>query len=250
MNWEFKNLNQTKLSEAQTQKIPEYVKALEIAHSSTMANPIFSQYFVRESIGTKNDGIVPAGNIEYGLCQALHGEEAAVAALRSRFGEFHSDPLIMGVATSGIANPCGNCRDIMLDELGPNIELVTGGLNGGPAYIAQLSDYIFDDFTPARNTDYVRLSEEIKATILAGNKLVNDAYSPDSHKSRHYHALIVTESDHYFGAFDVMCDYHPIYALRDAIRQARRNWDPFIKQVIVVCENDASKPPHVMYKDR
>jgi hypothetical protein len=49
-----------------------------------------------------------------------------------------------------------------------------------------------------------------------------------------------------------MCDYHPIYAGRDACRQAIRDSNPFIQRVIIVCEDPdrRRKMPHVMYKDR
>lgn len=51
-----------------------------------------------------------------------------------------------------------------------------------------------------------------------------------------------------------MCDYHPIYAGRDAVRQAIRNFDPFISKLVVVRHTTPNttlfKAPHVMYKDR
>jgi hypothetical protein len=48
-----------------------------------------------------------------------------------------------------------------------------------------------------------------------------------------------------------MCEYHPIYALRDAVRQARRNRSARIKQVVIVAPSAGKDiPPHVMYKDR
>lgn len=48
-----------------------------------------------------------------------------------------------------------------------------------------------------------------------------------------------------------MCDYHPVYALRDAIRQARRANDPFAQSVVIVSEDFGDKrAPQVMYKDR
>jgi hypothetical protein len=71
------------LSDGQKARIGEYIKALEIAKNSVVANPLFSQYFVKESIGVVGGEMLAAGNIEYGICQALHAEEAAVAAFRA-----------------------------------------------------------------------------------------------------------------------------------------------------------------------
>ena len=49
-----------------------------------------------------------------------------------------------------------------------------------------------------------------------------------------------------------MCDYHPIYALRDAVRQVRRENDVTtgLTAIYVVCCGDGTLPPDVMYKDR
>src|SRR3989344_5739447 len=88
-----------------------------------------------------------------------------------------------------------------------------------------------------------------------GGFLVNDAYSPpDVHPERKYYAAIYSRKGVYYGALDLMCDYHPIYPLRDAIRQARRSQDPCVQSVLIVgadtSEDLAGVPPHVMYKDR
>ncbi|MBI2475180.1 hypothetical protein HYV69_02010 [Candidatus Uhrbacteria bacterium] len=242
------------LSPHQYTRIGKYVAALEAAASSTVANPIFSQYFVKESIVPTLGEIVPAGNIEYGLCQALHGEEAVVAAYRSRFGRSTQDVVIGIIAGSpgNIATPCGNCRDILLDDLGADFEIVSGAADGGEAIIANMSDYTFSKFEQLATYQVSNhFFDLVKFTIQHGEHLVNDVFSPkDAHPERKYHALICTDKDKYFGAHDVMCDYHPIYALRDAIRQARRACDPLVHSVMIVCKGSGEIAPHVMYKDR
>lgn len=243
------------LSSAQKERINKYTEALEIAAKSVVANPPFSNYFVKESIGLVSDEMVPAGNIEYGICQALHGEESAVAAFRARYGRIHTEEIVLGIVAGNpgnIATPCGNCRDIMLEDLGQNFEIVSGTADGGTAVVANMSHYLFSDFRSSAVADVSPDTlEKIKVAIRQGAVLINDAYSPKSiHPERRYHALVNTRSSNYVGARDVMCEYHPIYALRDAIRQARRANDPFVQSVIIVCEDFGGGVPHVMYKDR
>ena len=263
------------ISSEQQAKISLYEKALELAVVSNVANPIFSKYFVKESIGFKGHQIVPAGNIEYGFCQALHGEESAVASLLSFYDlhgikvkELNLQNLILGIITKGMAMPCGNCRDLLLDTFGENFEIVAGDPQGdGLAIVSQMKDYLYEDFgkavTPfhiaALKKSYPFSAKEFnqlrEITLKEGAKLNNDAYSPREN-NRDYYALIVTEKNKFFGSHDVMADYHPIYALTDAIRQARRANDPFIKYVMIVRkvkvkqDTDVITPPHIMYKDR
>lgn len=276
------------LSPARKEKIGEYTEALETAAKSNIANPSFSKYFVRESVKTVYSRAIPAGNIEYGLCQALHGEESAVASFRAQWGRTKDKEIILGsvagnrddVATphekrrtiqledfgvdkkivlgiiagspGNIATPCGNCRDILLEDFGDNLEIVSGAPNGGLAIVTNMKQYLCPDF---RETPVSSIPSDVmarcKIAIRRGAQLVNDAYSPkDVRPERRYHALIKTQNKTYIGARDIMCDYHPVYALRDAIRQARRNNDPFVHSVVIVCEDFGGGIPQVMYKDR
>lgn len=237
--WTFKRIDNKPIDET---KISQYEEALNIALNSSVANPCFSNYFVKESIGG-----LPCGNLEYGLCQALHGEECAIAAFRSINNNEKSGVVIGIIAgdSGNVATPCGNCRDILRQNLRMDLEIVSGSANGGIAIVATMRDYLFETFKDV--TIDTSINREIQETIHEGKRLTNDAYSPNIYSERIYFALIVTEKNKFFGAHDIMCDYHPIYALRDAIRQARRTNDPFIKYVIIVSE-DAF--PDVMYKDR
>jgi len=210
---------------------------------------------VRTGVGSVQNKMLPAGNIEYGLCQALHGEETAVATFRSHYGRTNVEEAILGIIDGNpenISGPCGNCRDIMLEDLGADFEIVSGAADGGVAVVAKMSQYLFSGF---RSLDIGSISpdiqKKIKVVIRDGALLVNDAYSSEYiHPERRYHALIATQINYFIGARDIMCDYHPIYALRDAIRQARRANDPSVQSVIIVCENFGGGAPQVTYKDR
>lgn len=241
----------TALSKTQTARVNVYTEALKTAKDSTVANPFFSNYFVREGIGIISSKMVPAGNIEYGFCQALHGEESAISAFRSRYHREHQSKIILGIITRSpddIVSPCGNCRDIMLDDLGTNLEIVTGTADGGTAIVMTMEQYLFSEF---RKTKLPKNTKSIRNLIQMCESLTNDAYSPPKvHPERKYHAVIRTNTNIFFGAHDVMCDYHPIYALRDAVRQARRAHDPFVQSVLILYQDFGSGSPHVMYKDR
>lgn len=248
-NWTFANLDWE-----QTAKVADYENALETARQSWATNPIFSDFHVKTAIGYAGWPMAQAGNIEYGLCEALHSEEAAVGALRSAYEKRAlRGPIILGCMVAKPGNPampCGNCRDIMLAELGPDFEIVAGADVGGLAVVTQMKDYLFDNFKALKSRWPSNLKTEILETVQKGDTLMNDAYSLGAHQSLQYHASIVTATYHHFGARDIMVDYHPLYALRDAIRQARRNNDPMIKRVIIVCQDFGGGPPQVMYKDR
>lgn len=265
---EFKALRRTingeaelvELSSEQLNRIPVYIKALETADKSQVPDPKFSGYFCKESIGFRT--MHKAGNVEYGFCCALHGEVSGGAVLRASSDgpRGFDDQLVMGIIADDSeggkpANPCGDCRDFMLDALGPKLEIVSGPADGGVAVVAKLSDYLFE-FDGSKNFDLnPDFERNFLGVFLGGNLHVCDNYSPpDVHPERRYYACINGKYGRYYGALDLMCDYHPIYPLRDAIRQARRARDARFDSVIVVGQDVsnglAEVPPHVMYKDR
>ena len=70
--------------------------ALNSAAKSKVPDPKFSQYYVncaclvldgKGSVAYSCKTEVLGGNTEYGLCQALHGEESLVTALKSAMGD-------------------------------------------------------------------------------------------------------------------------------------------------------------------
>lgn len=261
--WNFKNarlnasgcMSLEDISPKQKARVNKYTKALEVATKSAVANPPFSNYFVKVGVGAVRGKMLPGGNIEYGICQALHGEESAVAAFRSHYGRKKVGNAVLRIIAGNpgsITTPCGNCRDIMLEDLGADFEIVSGAASGGVAVVAKMSQYLFYGFgSLAVGNLHPDTLCKMKVAIHEGALLVNDAYSPEHvHPERRYHALITTRHNSFVGARDVMCDYHPIYALRDATRQARRANDPYVHSVYIVCEDFDGRPPHVMYKDR
>lgn len=265
--WEFKNtllrdngkVIFTELSEEQKKRIPDYIEVLRVAHSSDVPKPSFSDYFCKEAIGPVGGLKLAAGNIEYGVCKALHGEEAAVAAYRSFYRrKDKNEKVVLGMVSgqSGqIPALCGNCRDILLDEFGLDLEIIAGAFDGGLATVISMRDYLFSDFEKFYNSyighGLLSYYEEIMAHWET-NGINNDVYSGDLYPERKYYAMINTSIGKYFGAFDIMCDYHPIYPLRDAIRQIRRKNTLFsINNVSILFRGlKDGALPHVMYKDR
>lgn len=251
------------LSAEQILRKPAYLMALRVAESSRVPNPKFSNYFVRGSLNG-----MACGNIEYGLCQALHCEESG-APLPKVFcspGDnpvlaFYSPRLESADNLDFLLGPCGNCRDILLDVFGEKLEVVSGSPNGGLAVVVPFSFYLFDDYKQLGLGRLWWLDETLSldglltraaATFAEGRRLEHDAFSPpDIHPERKYYAMVETANGGvYYGAFDLQCEYHPIYPLRDATRQARRSHDSDILRVVIVRRDSARQVPHVMYKDR
>ncbi|MBI3590702.1 MAG: hypothetical protein HY094_04900 [Candidatus Melainabacteria bacterium] len=275
--WDFKALaplrrntppQTVELRKEQQERIPIYEQALTVSVNSKVAHPKFSNYFVKEGVIT-NSHALPAGNVEYGSCQALHGEESAVAAHRSSLslsGE-NPDDLVLGIIAGNPGNvpsPCGNCRDIMRDTFGTNFEIASGAPEGGLAVVVPMSTFTFD--TPREVNIGARKRLEVYSalgmnkgdfnslvakTIKEGKFLTNDPYCPPKiHPERRYYATIVTNRGLHHGGRDVMVEYHPIYALRDAVRQGRREDDSSGIQSVIVVAEDPNMMPDVMYKDR
>ena len=146
------------LSQEQTERVHAYENALIVARDSSVPSPIFSNYFVKGSIGTPqltlSQSVHPTGNIEYGLCQALHCEETAVAVLKSKCNTTQKvyNPILGFCNKNESSNPptcCGNCRDILLDAFGPELEIVAGRPNGEIALVSKLNDLLcekYDEF--------------------------------------------------------------------------------------------------------
>lgn len=262
VEWEFKRLspNTNKLISLTKEQLAfkhDYSNALRAALETKVPNPKFSKYYVRESMGEQGEFKMPSGNIEYGFCQALHGEESAVAAFKS-VNRRHGGGVVMGLIVpkpeEGIS-PCGNCRDILFDEVGEELEIVAGAPNGGSAVISTLKSYLFKNYQKIPRVKALTLEEgfitKVWDTLREGERITFDGYSPkDIHPERRYYASVSTKRGLYFGGLDLMCDYHPIYPLRDAVRSARRAGDPNPEFAILLGQEPSSNPPHVMYKDR
>lgn len=252
MRWEFQAVNPDgtlgALDKRQRALVPQYEAALAAACASEAADPIFSGFRVRSSMGG-----VPGGNIEYGFCQALHSEEFAGAAFRavSSFTQGIVGIPVFGLAAHAagkIATPCGNCRDFLLDAFGPDLETVYGHPDGGVATVIPLRQYLFDGYWPFPVYQTLQQAAE---KVLQYRSLEYDPYSPSSvHPERRYLVTLFTRYHQYYGARDVGCDFHPIYPMQDAIRAARHDLQYSLLEVLIVAEDIGDRPPHVMYRDR
>ncbi len=273
--WEFFGLNYnnepTLLKDENI--IPWLQIALIAAAKSKVPDPKFSAYYVNCSclVINKETGellyscerLVQGGNIEYGLCQALHGEESLVAALKSRLAmsaeELKNYAVLIAFSSKfedgGVPTCCGNCRDIMRDALPLNTMIFGGHPKGGKVIIAHLWNLLGDQYrsvyrkgvSPLDAKELISI-DSIESLLLDCRRLENDIYFPGSpNPGRRYCAIIKGEDHTYLGAHDVMCDYHPIYAVRDAVRQARRDKKPQFSYVVVASQDYF---PDVMYKDR
>jgi cytidine deaminase len=247
------------LPDRQASRIYSYEQGLIAAAQSEVAHPWFSGYSVKTSLRRSRPaagGPVSAGNIEYGLCQAIHGEETAVAAFRSRCDQARESGFIVAFtahAPGNIPKSCGNCRDILRDTLGTDIDIVHGHPTGGIAVVVRMEQYLVGSYQPLRMGVEVGADDErlIRKIWQQGQRLTNDAFSPDDAcPERKYAVMIETEFGRYFGGRQVYCDYHPLYAIRDAIRAAECAGDTALRSVWVVCQNDTGLPADVMYKDR
>lgn len=234
-----------------------YESLLQAAATSNAAKPSFSGYFVRGSGTTFNNANPPqSGNIEYGHCQALHNEEATVAALASRKNsvEFEGFPAIAIVAGKGKGSldsftmPCGNCRDILRDTLGPDCVVLSGTEDGGIALVAKLSDALFENYQPISAFDIwgtVRRCEEI---------FHNPYHNPNYLPLRNYGVCVLTGKKGSFkkiyGSSFVHADFHPIYPIESVGLQMWLKKEFHVNMVAVVAEGNGSAPPDVMYRDR
>ncbi len=265
------------LNREQQKLIPAFDDALNVAAQSEVSHPIYSGYRVKESISG-----LPAGNISYGKKRALHGEEVAVANIYSKEGIVSASelPLILrNIATynpaialpkiipnlilaiiahdpDGMAKPCGNCLDLLRDKLGRSLNVVFGASGGGEAKVAKLGDFLFEVGREHRISLRAREGPNLIATLAGqtfseGTRLTDDAYvSKAEALSRNYNALVVTNKGKYYGGYECLCDYHPIYAGRDAIRQARRAHDYFLRYALFTAPGPGNNPPDIMYMDR
>lgn len=243
-----------------------YKDVLRSAAESQCASPIYSGFHVKGSIHIPGAGHASqSGNIEYGHHQALHLEEAAVAALASRFNTSeHREPpvlaIIAGHGKGGLKNltmPCGNCRDILRDTVGEHCAIVSGNTDGGVAVVAELADALFDCYRPVPLGKIDVMPDVIHRLMRDGERLAkNPHHAPDKAPLRNYFASIMTGTGDvgaygpYVGAIQVGADYHPVYPAEVALLRMEFARDPYIRSVIIAAEGDGKYPPDVMYRDR
>jgi cytidine deaminase len=230
--WNFKQVKKIEeilhfvsLPEKLKKRIKDYDEVLRVASASEIADPIFSKYFVKEAIGPEGMTKIPAGNIEYGYKQALHGEEAAITAFRRDFNDYGGKQIILGIVAGeegNIPSPCGNCRDFLSDfAYAEQIDVVSGTENGGIATVSSFKDYLFDDYRVLKPE--MKKLKEIDFEVRRIRDLAKRwTYDPDSSSSslfpeRNYQVLLRTINWPYHAGHRVGADYHPVYAIENAI---------------------------------
>lgn len=151
----------------------------------------------------------------------------------------------------------------MRDYFPPDSIILGGHPGGGKVVVARLWNLLGDEYHKSQiiyergnylkpeTRELLGTTDMAEANIADCIKLENDIYFPgEPNSGRQYCAIIGSPGHIYFGAHDVMCDFHPIYAIRDAVRQIRRRrfrGAGFFNYVLVASEHYF---PDVMYKDR
>lgn len=239
------------LSQLQRDRLPTYCDVLDTARQSRVPSAHHSNYPVRGSIAPVGQQALPAGNIESGYAESLHMEESCVAVYCSKYGRNNGEPVVMVIIAHG-ATPCGDCRDLLSSQF-RDLEVITNEPGSSEAIVMSCRDYVHDVFRVADETTRCAIVGEMIETVRTGRNLENDAYPPkrdDESFKRKYYACVVTQRGRYYGALDTVCHYRPIYPIQDAVRQARRQHDPFVHSVIIVGEDCGDVFPNVMYGDR
>lgn len=239
---------------------------LDQAARSSCSRPIFSQFHVSGSITDWPWATQPhlhSGNVEYGYYQALHNEEAAAIALIATHNTGTLQlPILALVNGSGpgsletMTMPCGNCRDILRDTIGPECALIAGTRDGGMAIFARLKDILFDRYTTIPIPDASAVIEEIQNIISECRILEKNPYRRADILPLREYAISIRTVDGIFGqrrhvgAARVGADFHPIYAGEMAVLCTELESDPYLDIITVVVEGNGASPPDVLYRDR
>lgn len=254
------------LTKEQELLAPWYETLLLRASEAKCTDPRFSGYHVRACAAAGELTIARGGNVEYGK-RSLHAEATAIAALFSlqNSTKHRTTPVLALVAGHGpgtIENftmPCGDCRDFLLDTVGPDCVILCGTMDGGTAMVATLADALFEDYqrvpTDSANIMSVVIDAALKECHHIGKNFHADL---ERHPAGDYIVVLSTGTgpmteQRFFGALSLGDDYHSLYPAEMAVLQAEMRQDPYIKSVTIIgVGNDAMppRPPKVLYRDR
>lgn len=219
------------------------------------AYPDQSGFFVKTAGMTKNGICYKGGNKEYGHSDAfIHGETAVVSGLRDLTDSpievigWHKDGEI---SSEDFGRPCGNCRDILSKYCNPETFLLNGNVKG--YVVAQLKDYLFNEFRPIDpfNVDF----RGVRAALDAA-KGANNVYLPEKLKKDIYGAALITEDGMIWqGGGYTNVGYDAIPPIMNAIINWRWNYPSGtiqdkrlrIQKLVVAGE---FKTPNIFYRDR
>ena len=238
---------------------------LEKASLSSCARPMYSGFHVHGSSTSWPWGMhapLHSGNVEYGYYQAIHNEEAATVALIATHGANTPNRPILALVNGNdpgsletITMPCGNCRDILLDALGPECAIVAGTHAGGLALFTRLKDILYDRYESIQDTVLADADMRVFNGSSVHSRTKNPYRTATLHPLREYCVALSTYSPNtgaqtYIGASHVGADFHPVYAGEVAVLQTELARDPFLNAITVVAEGNGAKPPDVLYRDR
>jgi len=210
--------------------------------------PSQSGFYVKTAGLTQSGKTVLGGNMEYGLCSAIHGEESVIAnwaqacSLDDRISAIAFASEDVGPDSPWVTS-CGNCRDLVREYCDPEGFFLDGNPDGLYRKYP-FSKLFFDAF---HQIDNIRRRVTSKAIESAVNAMQR---SYDIYSGATYGASIITDSGVFSAGFEGDVAYHPTLPIRNAItclKYASSEKGRFnTKQVVIA----GPKALDVPYKDR
>jgi cytidine deaminase len=244
------------MTPAEEAAIPKLLGAAALASAA----PRQSGFAVKAAAINIRGDVVHAGNREYGLSRAyVHGEEAVVSKL---FSEYPGVPLLgIGIYDEEespsrlLPCPCGNCRDVLLEEASPELLLVCG--NERVAMAARLSEFLFESYAASDSAEILSspvLSDGFDAALRANKRSMN-ASLPEQLLAKLYGVALIDRHGNIFsGSFDTTAAYDAItpgVAAIQSFRNRPKGEDGGLSNlaaVVIVGQDVRSVSP--VYRDR
>lgn len=240
------------VSKKEKKIIPKLLRAA----SHAITNPSQSGFNVMTAAINNHGKIVVGGNREYGFSRAyVHGEEAVSSSMCSQYP---------GTAMEGIGFwgenmsiiPCGNCRDVLVEEWPENLLFVAG--NEKKAKVARLSTFLHES-SPSEEALHIAhdMSPELLDLAVNAARRGVKGYLPRKRQDEVYSICIVDEAGEVFpGSLDTTVAYDatsPGVAARQVYRNrvagASTEVNP-ITRIIATRLSANGELPHVLYRDR
>jgi len=245
------------LSATEREAIPQLLGAAALAVSA----PRQSGYSVQMAAINTGGNVVHGGNREYAFSASyVHGEEAVVSKLLSE----HPNTPLLGLGVHGefdpendsftLLCPCGNCRDVLLEEATPELMLVAGNERG--ATVARLSTFLCDVFRPAYSEKILaepHMPAALDAARNARDRSVTTYTSPNIFSRLYGVALVDTAGNIFPGSLDSTASYDAVTPGVAAV-QSFKNRPPGMSRevnglsaVVIAGMSDTVTP---LYRDR
>jgi cytidine deaminase len=245
-----------KLSVEEFEAIPRLLGAAALANTAARQ----SNYPVQTSAMNVLGNIVHGGNREYAFSRAyVHGEEAVVSKILSEYP--HVPLLGIGVYaennTGELASPCpcGNCRDVLLQEATPNLLMVAGDFD--KAVAMRLGMFMFDEYHRGKTKEIISNPLLMRAHLAAHKAYLRsaDAYLPPDLKKKLYGVSLIDKNGNIFpGSFDTTAAYDAISPGVAAIQSFRNRPtganDKLADLAGIVVVGTTEYPINTLYRDR